>query len=143
MAQIEGQITIDRPVETVFDFIANQCNEPLYNVEMLSASKVTEGPVGCGSRFHAVMRSGRREFPVDIEFTAFDRPKRLGSHSTAAGMNMDGELAFTPMGESTLMSWAWNVRPTGAMRIVSPLVAWIGRRQELRIWSALKRHLES
>jgi len=143
MAQIEGEITIDRPVEAVFDFVANQCNEPLYNVEMLSASKVTEGPVGSGSRFHAVMRSGRRELPVDIEFTTFDRPRRLGSHSTAGGTSMDGELVFTPQGESTLMTWVWNVRPTGAMRILSPLVTWIGRRQEHRIWSALKRHLES
>lgn len=143
MAQIHGEIIIDRPVETVFDFVADQCNEPLYNVEMLSAEKVSEGQVGSGTRFRATMRSGRREFPVDIEFTTVERPTRLGSHSVANGMNIDGELVFEPVGESTRMTWEWDVRPAGAMRLLSPIVTLIGRRQEERIWSALKSHLES
>lgn len=143
MAHIEGEIIIDCPIDVVFDFVADECNEPLYNVEMMSAEKVSEGPVGSGTRFRAVMRSGGREFPVDIEFTTFDRPKRLGSHSLAAGMVMDGELVFAALGESTRMKWAWDVQPTGTLRIFSPLVRWIGRRQEARIWNSLKQHLEA
>lgn len=143
MAQIAGETVIDRPIETVFDFVANQCNEPLYNSEMVSADKVNDEPIGVGSRFRAVMRSGRREFPVDIEFTAFERPTRLGSHSIAGGMVMDGELVFSPNGESTRMSWAWDVRPAGAMKLLAPLVTWMGRKQEERIWTELKRYLES
>ncbi len=89
------------------------------------------------------MRSGKRQFPVDIEFTTFDRPMRLGSHSVANGMLIDGELVFEPVGQATHMTWAWDVHPTGAMRLISPVITWMGRRQEQRIWSALKRHLES
>jgi len=143
MARIQGVIIIDRPVETVFDFVANQCNEPLYNVEMLSSVKTSEGPVGSGTRFRAVMRSGRREFPVDIEFTTFERPARMGSHSVANGMDIDGELTFETLGQATRMKWTWDLLPTGAMRLLSPIIAGIGRRQEARIWSALKLHLES
>jgi hypothetical protein len=143
MAQITGEILIHRRVEEVFDFVSNECNEPLYNVEMLSAEKTTGAPIGSGSRFHAVMRSGKREFPLDIEFTTFERPARLGSHSVAAGMVMDGELTFEPRGDSTLMKWEWNVRPTGALKLLSPLVTWMGVRQEKRIWGELKRYLES
>lgn len=143
MALIHGEIVIDRPVEAVFDFVADECNEPLYNVEMLSAEKVSDGPLGVGARFHAVMRSGRREFPLEIEFTTFERPRRLASHSTGSGMNVDGELVFEPVGQSTRMTWDWDVRTTGAMRLLSPVVGLIGRRQEERIWSSLKRHLES
>lgn len=143
MAQIEGEIIIDRPMEAVFDFVANECNEPLYNVEMLSVEQVSDGPVELGTRFRAVMQSGKRQFPVDIEFTTFDRPTRLGSHSSASGMTVDGELVFASLGESTRMTWAWDVLPTGTMRIFSPLVTWMGRRQEARIWSSLKHYLES
>ncbi len=39
MAQIEGEIVIERPIEEVFDFVADECNEPLYNVEMVSAER--------------------------------------------------------------------------------------------------------
>lgn len=31
MVRIEGQITIERPVEVVSDYVADQTNEPLYN----------------------------------------------------------------------------------------------------------------
>lgn len=143
MAQIRGEIVIARPVETVFDFVADQCNEPLYNSEMVSAAKVGEEPIGVGTRFRSVVRSSGREVPVDIEFTAFERPTRLGSHSSAGGMTMDGVLEFRPLGASTQMTWVWDVRPSGAMRLISPLVTWMGKRQEQRIWTALKRYLET
>lgn len=143
MPQITGEIVIDRPVEEVFDFVSNECNEPRYNVEMVSAEKVTEGPVGLGSRFEAVMRSGRREFPLTIEFTSFERPLRLGSHSTAPGMSTDGALTFERRGGSTVMRWGWDVNVEGAMKLLRPLVTWMGDRQEKRIWGELKRHLEA
>lgn len=143
MAQINGEILIDRPIEVVFDFVSNECNEPLYNVEMLSAVKSTEGPVGPGTRFETVMRSGRREFPMTIEVTSFERPVRLGSHASMAGMSTDGELTFEPRGEATLMRWAWDVHASGALRFMRPLVTWMGERQEARIWTELKRYLEA
>lgn len=143
MAHIEGEIVIERGVEDVFDFVANQCNEPLYNAEMLSSVKVGDGAIGCGTRFDVVMRSGKREFPLTVEFTEFERPARLASHSEAMGMTTDGALTFESLGASTLMRWVWDVRPTGAMRLLSPLVKWMGERQERRIWTALKAHLEA
>lgn len=143
MAQITGEILIHRKAEEVFDFVSDECNEPLYNVEMISAEKTTDGPAGVGSRFHAVMRSGKREFPVDIEFTTFERPARLGSHSVAGGMAMDGELTFEPRGDSTLMTWAWDIRPSGMLKMLRPLIVWMGDRQEKRIWGELKRYLEA
>ena len=40
------------------------------------------------------------------------------------------------------MRWAGQVRPKGALRLFSPLIAWLGRRQEQRNWQSLKQHLE-
>ena len=44
MARIIGEIVIDRPVEEVFDFVADGCNEPKYNPDMVQSVKVTTGP---------------------------------------------------------------------------------------------------
>ena len=49
MARIEGEIVIDRPVEVVFDYVADQSNEPQYNPRMVRAEKITPGPVGKGT----------------------------------------------------------------------------------------------
>ena len=37
MARIDGEIVINRPVEEVFDFAADERNEPRYNPRMLSS----------------------------------------------------------------------------------------------------------
>jgi uncharacterized membrane protein len=41
MAKIEGEIVIGRPVDTVFDYVADQSNEPQYNPHMVRAEKIT------------------------------------------------------------------------------------------------------
>lgn len=143
MARVCGEIVIDCPVETVFDFVADECNEPRYNPQMLSVEKLTPGPVGVGTRYDAQMRSGSRTLPLTLEFTCFERPNRLRSHSEFSGMNIDGELAFESLGGSTRMRWVWNLAPQGGMKLLGPLISWMGRKQELRIWSELKRYLEN
>ena len=40
------------------------------------------------------------------------------------------------------MRWSWRLRPRGALRLLSPVIGSIGRRQERRIWTGLKRHVE-
>jgi hypothetical protein len=49
MARIEGEIVIGRPVDVVFDYVADQSNEPQYNPQMVRAEKITSGPVGKGT----------------------------------------------------------------------------------------------
>jgi hypothetical protein len=56
MAHVEGEILIGRPVAEVFDFVADERNEPRYNPRMLRAEKLSTGPIGVGTRFRAEMR---------------------------------------------------------------------------------------
>jgi hypothetical protein len=41
------------------------------------------------------------------------------------------------------MSWDWQVRPKGWMRMLGPLFGPLGGRMERRIWTSMKRYLES
>jgi hypothetical protein len=143
MPRVKGEIVIQRNVEEVFDFVSDQCNEPRYNPQMTFVEQVSGGPIGMGSQFRAEVRSGGRRVPMLIEFTAFERPGRLASRSTMSGMVIDGELTFEPVGNATLMRWSWNIEPSGALRLLAPLVAWMGRRQENAIWSGLKSCMEA
>ena len=53
VTHISGEVTIDAPVEEVFDLVADERNEPRYNPRIVHAEKLSEGPVGRGSRFVA------------------------------------------------------------------------------------------
>lgn len=142
-AAVTGSIEIDRPVEEVFDLVADQRYEPLYNPDMTSSEKLTDGPIGVGTRFAATSRSFAKPVSMVIELTAVERPRRLASTTWTEGMVLDGGLTFEATARGTRMSWAWTVHPTGLMRLLTPVLAVMGRRNERRIWTGLKRHLES
>jgi uncharacterized membrane protein len=56
MAQVEGEIVIERPIEDVFDFVADERNEPRYNPQMISVEQLSDGPIGLGTQFRAEVR---------------------------------------------------------------------------------------
>lgn len=143
MAQIEGEIVIDRPVAEVFDFVADERNEPRYNPQMVAVEQLSEGEIGLGTQFRAEVRSGRRSLPMVVEFTTYDRPARLGSRTRMAGMVIMGELTFEAVGDATRMRWSWDMEPSGALRLLTPLIVFMGSRQERGIWTGLKRYLET
>lgn len=143
MTHVRGHIDIAAPLETVFDVVADQTNEPAYNPAMVRSEMVTPGSVGEGSRFHAVARTGGREVPMTIELVDYARPHHLGVLTAVDGGIIDGTMDFVPCPGGTRMSWDWDVRTSGGLQVLSPLVALMGRRQERRIWTALKRRLEA
>ena len=75
MRRIEGEIVIHRPVEEVFDFVADERNEPRYNPRMRRAEQTSSGPIGRGTRFRCEMG---RNVEMAWEITAYERPRRLG-----------------------------------------------------------------
>ena len=142
MAQIHGDILIERPLEAVFDFVADERNEPRFNRQMATSSLESGEPIGEGSRFRATFRSMGRLVPMTVEFTGYERPHRLASRSRTRAMLTEGELTFEPEGSGTRMRWSWDVQVKGLLRLADALVARLGDRQERRIWGNLKALLE-
>jgi len=143
MARIEGQILIDRPVDVVFDYVADQSNEPQYNLQMVRAEKITPGPVGKGTQFRSAVASRGRTTEMLIECTGYARPRLLQSTTAMAQADISYTLTFEPADAGTRMRWSGQVRPKGAFRPLGPVITWLGIRQEQRIWASLKKHLEA
>jgi uncharacterized protein YndB with AHSA1/START domain len=148
--QVEGEIVIRRPVNEVFDYVADERHEPNFNTRMPRVELLTPEPIGAGSRFRAETTMMRRAFEMTVEFTAFERPRLLGSTSRSLPRGgkgrplvIAGSLTFDPVPEGTRMRWSWKVETPGAMKLLAPLVVRMGRRQERRVWSSLKRLLEA
>jgi len=139
---VQGEIVINRPIDEVFDFVADERNEPQYNPQMTLAEMVTPGPIGLGSKFHAVM-TGARAADMTIEYTEFDRPRRLGSATHMSAMDINGTLLFESQGQSTKMKWLWDIEPRGFIKLLGPIVRRMGERQELANWTSLKEVMEA
>lgn len=142
MTRINGEILIRAPVAEVFDFVADQRNEVTYNPHMVRSEKVTAGPVGEGTRFHAAVAARGRTAEMDIEYTEYQRPVRLSSTTRMAQAEFSGTLTFEPTGAGTRMRWSWEARFRGPLRLLAPVLARFGGRQEQATWAGLKRRLE-
>ena len=143
MARIEGETVIRRPVDEVFDYVADERHEPAYNPRMVRSAKRTDGPVGVGTRFEAQMATRPRPMYMVTELTGFARPHRLELRTTSGFAEVRGAMTFDEVDGGTRMRWCWELRPHGALRLAGPVLGWVGRRQEAAIWAALKEHLES
>jgi hypothetical protein len=108
---------------------------------MAGVELLTSLPIGAGTRFRA--RMGRAGTQMLVELIEFDRPHRLGSRTISSMMQTAGGLTFAADGDGTAMSWSWQVRPKGWMRMLGPLFGPLGGRMERRIWTSLKRYLEN
>jgi hypothetical protein len=142
MSRIRGSLEIGAAVEEVFDFVADQRNEVRYNPKMIESRKITDGPIGVGTRFRATVLSRGKPLEVVIECTGFDRPHRFATRSVMAGAVATGEVRCEPIPGGTRFAWDWEVTVRGPARFAGPLVGLVGRRKERAIWTGLKRLLE-
>ena len=142
-SRIEGEIVIERPVEEVFDFVADERNEPRFNSRITRVEKLSPGPIGAGTRFRAEMTRMGLTAEMTVEFTGVERPRRVESSTHLSKMDIRGTLTFDPVPEGTRMNWAWDLEPHGLLRLAGPILAWMGERQERAIWTSLKRLLEA
>jgi uncharacterized protein YndB with AHSA1/START domain len=142
MAQIQGELVINRPIHEVFDFVADERNKPRYNPRIHRAEKLSPGPIGPGTRFRAEAVTLGRTTGMTIEYTAYERPRRLASSIHMPAADIVGTLRFDPVPGGTRMSWSWEMRLRGLYTLLAPIIVPVGRRQEHANWAGLKRFLE-
>lgn len=140
MTHIAGEIRIEAPRGRAFDTAADSRHEPSFNSAMTGVELLTPEPIGLGTRFLAHMGNG---MDMRVEITEFDRPHRVGTHTTSSMMETSGTLTFTTEAEATVMAWDWQVQPRGWLRLLGPAMGPLGRRMERKIWTGLKHKLEA
>ncbi len=50
-ANIEAEVNIDRSPTDVFDYCSEHCHQPEWNPMMKRINRVTDGPLGVGTRY--------------------------------------------------------------------------------------------
>ena len=108
------------------------------------------GRLGPGPGWCWLTRLGRRrldEGPSPKERRPAAARDRLHALLASATTMQQGDISYTltfePAATGTRMRWSGQVRPKGAFRLLGPVITWMGTRQEHRIWTSLKKHLEA
>jgi carbon monoxide dehydrogenase subunit G len=75
--RFEGTTVIDRPIEEVFNFLADGTNDPKFSPRVLEMSKTTDGPVGVGTVYASTVKDAGVKTSREFKITEFDPPTRI------------------------------------------------------------------
>ena len=127
MIRASWQTRIERPVETVFDYVADLDNEPTWNPDASNVVRVSPGPVGLGTVWEEEFRRvGHYVTTID----AYERPSVLSFDARNPRTDAHVRFEFAADGDgATLVSCVVELTMKGAMRIMEPLLRPMIRRQ--------------
>lgn len=127
--RIESSVTIDAPVERVFDFIADVERQPEWIGAVTSVSEVSDSPARVGTTFMLSLAMMGKSAEARQEVTTLE-PHRAFTQKTTSGP-IPTEIAITleSSGEGTLVRNVTEADISSLGRFAAPLVTRTIRRQ--------------
>ena len=136
---IEHAVEIRRSPEEVFDYCTDLRREPEWSPRTRRIEKLTDGPIGLGTRY---LGEWIRGDPMTIEFVRFQRPTTWASvgRSRRLVATSEGQVSKTPGGARLVIRM--ELQPQGPLRYLMPMLGPVMRQREDRNLGAIKAALE-
>ena len=142
MAHAEEWITINRPVDEVFNFVLDGRNNPRWRPAVLDMQPVPGKPAGVGAVYKQGLKGpGGRRIDGDYEIVEL-RPNELIAFQVIAGpARPTGTFRFEPVGGATRVTFTLHFEPKGLARLIDPMIT-STMRSEVATLTNLKAYLE-
>ena len=141
---MQAEIEINRPVEAVYGFFLDlERNIVATDPTVESVVKVTEGPIGPGTRYRLRQPMLGKVREQTMWITAVDPNRRIDMEAAFGPVRPQFSLAFEPTTSGTRVTYRGNSRPVGLFKLVTVLMDRIGQRNWKRRLSLMKAVLES
>lgn len=138
MAHAEDSITIERPVNVVFDFLADGMNNPRWRPTVTDIQRVPGKP----ATYKQGLKGPGGRIDGDYEITE-SRPNELITFQVIAGpARPTGMYKFEAVGNSTHLTFSLHFEPKGLAKLMDPMIS-ATMRSEVAMLSNLKAYLES
>ena len=143
MAHAEANITINRPVNIVNDFLLDGMNNPKWRPAVFDVERVPDKPASVGAVFKQGLKGpGGRRFDGDYEIVEY-KPNELIKFQVIAGpARPNGVYRFEQVGDATRVSFTLDFQPKGIARLMDPMIT-STMKAEVATLSNLKAFLES
>lgn len=142
MPDAKYAVTVHRPVETVFAFVADGENCLQWRPAVVDIKRLSG--VGVGTRYAQGVRGpmGRR-VAADYEITLFETGKRIEFQTVAGPARPHGRYDFEAVDGDTRLTFSLDARLTGLRRLLMGRAVQQAMDVEVRTLDNLKRVLEA
>jgi uncharacterized protein YndB with AHSA1/START domain len=119
MSNAERTVTINRPVEEVFAFVADGRNAKLWRSGVLDVDLVSGTGTGAGARYSQGVRGpGGRRIAADYEITEYEPNRKIAFRAIAGPVRPTGSFTFEGMGPATILTFQLDAALGGLQRLL-------------------------
>lgn len=138
MVLISNSVIIRCTPEQAFDYLSDHRSELDWNPACERMEKVTDGPVGSGTRFRAKWKLSP---VVDLQIVEYDRPHSWTAHN-GGPLEVTMTVRLEPVADGTRLSADFDARPHGFLKLIFPILARRLRAEETANMGHIRAALE-
>ncbi len=142
MIKFDVRIEIHRPVQDVFEFIAEGRNAPRWNSAVREVRQLSKGAVGMGTQFWMERKLPRGIVENTYEITEYVPGERLSVKSTSGPTPFFYRYSFEPTSGGTWLSLTGEGEVEGFLSALGPLLSRAVKKGVEDNFHTLKRILE-
>lgn len=122
MLTVTTEIHIQRPIQEVFDFIANMENNPTWQNGMVSCRYTSAPPHGKGATYDQVARFMGRDIISAFTILEYNPPHQIKGNSPTGSFPITFTRTLEETPEGTKVSALIEGDPSGFFKLAAPLM---------------------
>jgi len=143
MIEFTAETEIERPAGEVFAYVTDAAKLATWQTNTVSVVVEGNGPLGLGTRLREVHRApGGKQLASLVEVSEYEPDHVFALRMLEGKPPIHARVTFEPTRQGTRVRFGAHGQPTGAMRVVQPLLSFTLKRQFARYLATLKQLLE-
>lgn len=118
MATVERTLTVPRPIDEVFEYVAAFENIARWDPGTVQSEKLSAGPPRVGSTYQLVVKFGKATVPMRYQTTALDRPLSVTLAGEGERVTSVDSIKFAEADGGTRITYRADIRLKGPARFL-------------------------
>lgn len=143
-AKVKISILVNKPVETVFEFMADPENDILWQSGVLESRRTSQGPMGVGTTEESESQFLGRRFKSTYDVTAYEPNREIGNKTTSGLVAVKVAYLYEALdGGQTKVTFVLEGDAGSFFKLAEPILVRMTQRQWETNLAALKDILET
>jgi uncharacterized membrane protein len=143
MAKAEITAIINKPIEEVFDFMANFENDPQWQTAVSEAKKISDGKIGVGSTFRYITQFLNKRIDTTGKITEYNPYSNMSYETISGNLSIKGIYTFEPTEKGTKVTKTVEANLTGFFKLAESMVIKRAKEKWKEDFDRLKKILET
>ena len=143
MTHIQHTITIDRPVDEVWDYVLDTRNDPVWITNVVDVGRGADAPVEVGLEIEETYKFLGVRLPMTLKVTEHEPPRRSAIEFSNGPVSGRGSYQFDAVDGGTRFTMTMDTDAHGFFKLAEPVFARMARRDVAASLGNLKDILEA